>query len=197
MNSRGGIHLETALPGELDRVGEEWAIAVGFAPSPFGLCLLGEGPRGICHLSFADPGGESAALAALAALSADWPGSSTVRDDSKATRLAGAIFEPGTGESPRPPLRVFVRGSVFRVRVWEALLKIPPGTLVSYSALAQAIGEPRAVRAVASAVAANLVSYLIPCHRVIQKSGAIGNYRWGAARKRAMIDWERLQSRWD
>lgn len=183
---RGGspLILETAPSGGAKTTGNGWPIAAGFARSPFGISLIAESPRGVCYLGFCEPGGETAAIAEI---SAEWPGAMVNRDDSVATRLAGAIFGPAHGVREAPPLRVFVQGSAFRIRVWRMLLRIPPGAVVSYSQLAEALGQPRAVRAVASAVAANSVCYLIPCHRVIRQSGETGEFRWGSARKEAML----------
>ena len=102
--------------------------------------------------------------------------------DERECRVRGLTFAA--------PLRVLVRGTTFQVKVWEALMSLSPGELTSYEALARRVGNPRAVRAVASANAANAVAYLIPCHRVIRKSGALGGYRWGLGRKLALLSWE-------
>jgi len=185
------VELEMALLGESQSECEGWTITVGFAPSPFGICAIAESPRGICHLGFPEPGAEQAALTEL---SAEWPRAKVVRDDREAARLAHLIFEPAPDAGSVPPLRVFVRGSTFRIGVWQALARIPRGAVVSYSRLAEAIGQPRAVRAAASAVAANAVGYLVPCHRVIRGTGEIGGYRWGSTRKQAMLSAEAARS---
>ena len=111
-------------------------------------------------------------------------------DNSMAARWVGEIFTEFEPRRSRVELRAFVRGSAFRIRVWRALLEIPSGTLTSYGRLAEAIGNVGASRAVGSAVGANPLAYLIPCHRVIRETGVIGDYRWGQPRKRAMIAWE-------
>jgi len=181
------VNLEAASPGELKSGGEGWTIEAGVANSPFGRCVVGQSPRGICHFSFVDPGNLNSALAAL---QADWPNARLHRDDSMATRLSGRIFERSRPALAQTPLRVLVYGTVFQVRVWQALLKIPSGTLVSYGNLAAALDQPAAARAVGSAVGQNSLAYLIPCHRVIRETGIIGDYRWGSVRKRALVAWE-------
>ena len=181
------VGLEAASPGEIKAGGKGWHVSYGFAESPFGECLLGEGPRGICYLAFIDDSGR---VKAKTALQAAWPAAELIRDDAAAAQLAGRVFQRTPATRGRPSLRAFVRGSTFQVRVWNALLHVPPGTLVSYGHLAAAIGQPSAARAVGSAVSANPVAYLIPCHRVIRETGVIGNYAYGHERKAAMVAWE-------
>lgn len=179
------VSLEAASPGEIKSGGAGWTIVVGMADSPFGPCLIGRSPRGICHLSFAD----SAEYAlGLAAIRAQWPAAGLQRDDSAASRMGQTIFARPPGPSPR--LSALVRGTPFQIRVWQALLQVPPGILISYGRLAALLGRPNAARAVGTALGHNPVAYLIPCHRVIRETGAVGVYRWGAARKRAMVVWE-------
>lgn len=177
------VSLEAASPGELKTGGEGWTIAAGLAESPFGPCLIAESPRGICDLAFVEsPDGE----AELAALRVAWPRATVRRDDAVAARLGGRIFAQG-GRAAGSGVRAYVRGTAFQLRVWRALLRVESGRLVSYSGLAAALDRPGAARAVGSAVARNPLAYLIPCHRVIRETGVIGDYRWGAARKRAML----------
>ncbi|MEI9864773.1 MAG: methylated-DNA--[protein]-cysteine S-methyltransferase [Limisphaerales bacterium] len=184
------VNLEAASPGELKSGGAGWTISFGFAESPFGKCLIAESTRGICHLSFVEN-----EKASLAELQKEWPQAKLKRDDSAAAKLIERIFsrhdakQHGRSETGAP-LRAFVRGTPFQVRVWRALLKVQPGTLTSYGRLAGAIDKPSAARAVGSAVAKNPLAYLIPCHRVIRETGIIGNYHWGPIRKRAIIAWE-------
>jgi AraC family transcriptional regulator of adaptative response/methylated-DNA-[protein]-cysteine methyltransferase len=178
-----GVDLE-AVTDEVKSVGECWEITAGFADSPFGTCLLGVSPQGICHLSFVDA---KDGAADWAALTADWPQARVQRDDSMAKQLVVQIFQR---TAQAHPLRVFVRGTAFQVRVWRALVQIRPGMLVSYGQLAAALGNPAAARAVGTAVGRNPVSYLIPCHRVIRATGVVGDYRWGQVRKRALLAWE-------
>lgn len=181
------VTLEAASPGEVKSGGEGWTITVGFANSPFGRCLLGESPRGICYISFIESKREHAALAEV---QNQWPRARLHRDDAAVHQLADGIFRRRTIQNPSMPLRAFVRGTPFQVRVWQALLQVPSGTLVSYGALAAAVGKPAASRAVGSAVGQNSLAYLIPCHRVICETGVLGNYRWGQVRKQAMVAWE-------
>ncbi len=181
------IILEAASPGEVKSGGEGLTITAGFTDSPFGRCLIGESPRGLCHLTFIDSGDGAAALAALRE---HWPRVRLQRDDTNAARLAGSIFEAPAGRHSRPALRALVKGTTFQLRVWRALLHVPSGTLVSYGRLAAALDNPAAARAVGTAVGHNPLAWLIPCHRVIRETGVIGDYRWGPVRKRAMVAWE-------
>jgi AraC family transcriptional regulator of adaptative response/methylated-DNA-[protein]-cysteine methyltransferase len=181
------VTLESASPGELKSGGAEWTITAGFGPSPFGLCLVASGPRGICHLSFVEQAGRSRAWAALRK---EWPNARLRRADVKAAGLIRSLFTPAAGRRAGSPLRACVKGTAFQLRVWRALLKVPPGALTTYGRLAEAAGAPAAARAVGAAVGRNPLAYLIPCHRVIRGSGAVGDYRWGRIRKRAMVAWE-------
>lgn len=182
------VHLEAASPGELKSGGAGWTISCGYANSPFGKCFIAESPRGICHLSFAEDQNEKAVVAEL---QKDWPKARIRRDDSMAARWVSKIFIHPERVSPQQPLRAFVRGTRFQVRVWRALLQVKPGTLTSYSRLARSIGKtPSFARAVGTAVGQNPLAYLIPCHRVIRETGVFGDYHWGTDRKRAIIAWE-------
>jgi AraC family transcriptional regulator of adaptative response/methylated-DNA-[protein]-cysteine methyltransferase len=181
------VTLDSASPGELKAGGRGWDIAFGFAACPFGECVMGEGPRGICYLAFVGGSGQTGAQAALQEA---WPAAILTRNDSVAGRLIESVFRRPPSASDRPRLRAFVNGSAFQVRVWNALLRVPPGSLVTYGQLAAAVGQPSAARAVGSAVGSNPLAYLIPCHRVIRQTGAIGGYHWGIERKRAMVAWE-------
>jgi len=180
------VNLEAASPGEMKSGGAGWTITAGFAETPFGKCLIAESPRGICHLAFVEPENKDEAWRELRE---NWPKAQLRRDDSAAEKIAARIFTRAPGRSRRP-LRAFVKGTPFQVRVWRALMRIPPGRLTSYGRLAKALGIPSAARAVGSAVGANSLAYLIPCHRVIRETGVIGEYRWGAVRKRALVAWE-------
>ena len=180
------VNLEAASPGEMKSGGEGWTIIAGFAETPFGTCLVAENPRGICHLAFLGPGKTSAAWTELCE---NWPKADLRRDDSYARKIAAQIFAP-RGRRARPTLRAFVRGTPFQLRVWRALLQVPPGRLTTYGRLARKLGMPSASRAVGSAVGANSLAYLIPCHRVIRGTGVVGQYRWDDMRKRALLMWE-------
>ncbi|MGN6553647.1 MAG: methylated-DNA--[protein]-cysteine S-methyltransferase [Verrucomicrobiota bacterium] len=181
------VHLEAASPGELKTRGASWTIVAGFSESPFGTCLVAESPRGVCHLSFAEP---ETVDAAWRELQKEWPAAQLKRDDAAAERLSAQIFSRHGDKEQRPGLRAFVQGTAFQLRVWRALLQIPTGHLVSYGRLAEVINAPKAARAVGSAVGANPIAFLIPCHRVIRETGVIGHYHWGRIRKRAMLTWE-------
>jgi AraC family transcriptional regulator, regulatory protein of adaptative response / methylated-DNA-[protein]-cysteine methyltransferase len=180
------VNLEAASPGEMKSGGAGWTLIAGFAETPFGKCLIAESPRGICHLAFIEPEEKDAAWNEL---HANWPNARLRRNDSAAAKIAAQIFTR-TPRRSRAPLRAFVQGTAFQMRVWRALVKIPPGELTSYGRLAASLGIPSAARAVGSAVGANSLAYLIPCHRVIRETGVIGEYRWGQFRKRALIAWE-------
>jgi AraC family transcriptional regulator of adaptative response/methylated-DNA-[protein]-cysteine methyltransferase len=181
------VNLEAASPADIKSGGAGWTITAGYGDSPFGKCLVAESPRGLCHLAFVESGDGQAEWAAI---QRDWPQAQWRRDDSAAARLAERIFARPPQDGSRPALRAWVRGTAFQVRVWRALLLVQPGTLVSYGHLAAALGQPTAARAVGAAVGRNPVAYLIPCHRVIRETGAVGGYYWGTVRKRAMLAWE-------
>ena len=175
------VTLEAASPGEFKNGGEGLSIHWGLTESPFGTCSLGWTARGLCHLAFGDlPAGTGAP----AELKAHWPGAELGRCDRTARIRAKEIFSPG---SRKTPLRAFVRGSQFQIKVWRALLKIPPGCLASYGRIARAIGAPTATRAVGTACGRNAIAFLIPCHRVIRETGIVQGYRWGTTRKRAIL----------
>ena len=180
------VNLEAASPGEMKSGGEGWTIAAGFAETPFGECLIAESPRGICHLAFVEPDESSAAWAELHEI---WPKAHLRRDDSHARKIAAQIFARRRRRA-QPALRAFVRGTPFQLRVWRALMQVPPGRLTTYGRLARRLGMPSASRAVGSAVGANSLAFLVPCHRVIRGTGVVGQYRWGDMRKRALLMWE-------
>lgn len=176
---------EAVTPGEFKHKGEGLTIRYGFHPSPFGICLIGVTERGITALNFVDDDPNRA----LQEMIADWPAAALVHDPAAGAALAGRIFRAGGENSPQP-LPVYLSGTNFQIKVWRALLAIPPGALVSYGEIAQAIGQPEANRAVGSAIGRNSISFLIPCHRVIRSTGVCSSYRWGAARKKAIQVWE-------
>jgi AraC family transcriptional regulator, regulatory protein of adaptative response / methylated-DNA-[protein]-cysteine methyltransferase len=184
------INLEAASPGELKSRGAGCDIHYGFAPTPFGDWLAAKNRRGICHIFFVERGKASSALDALRN---EWPEARLMRNDATAAELSTLVFSRLVGrDSVEPPrtLNAFVRGTPFQLRVWRALLQVPPGSLISYGSLAAAIGRPKAARAVGSAVADNSLAVLIPCHRVIRETGVVGQYRWGPTRKRLLVAWE-------
>jgi AraC family transcriptional regulator of adaptative response/methylated-DNA-[protein]-cysteine methyltransferase len=181
------VTLEAASPGEMKSGGAGMQIDYGFAGTPFGEALIAETERGICHLSFVQEQGRSAVQDLLAD---QWPNARLHRTDQRAVELSNKIFMRSPQNESRPNLRAFVRGTPFQVRVWRALLNVPSGSLTTYGRLSTAITQPSAARAVGSAVGANPISFVIPCHRVIRETGALGNYGGGRIRKRAIIGWE-------
>jgi len=183
------VNFHAVTPGELKRAGAGMTIQYGIHPSPFGECLIAVTARGVCHLGFMPASDRQAVLAELAAA---WPRARLEAAPRVTAPVARRLFTRGNGKAPG--IGLHVRGTNFQIKVWEALLRIPPGRVASYEAIALRIHAPRAVRAVANAVAHNPVAWLIPCHRVIRKSGALGGYRWGATRKKALLAWEAAQA---
>ena len=180
------VNLEAMTPGEFKKQGEGLGISHGFGDSPFGSLLAASTPRGICHLGFVGGAGRQEALDRLYET---WPRAQFIERDEPVKALLGDIFS--ADQSRRPgPFNLHIKGTNFQINVWKALLNIPEGWVVSYQDIAAYLGKPKAVRAVANAVAINPVAFLIPCHRVIAKSGKIHQYRWGPARKKAIIGWE-------
>jgi AraC family transcriptional regulator of adaptative response/methylated-DNA-[protein]-cysteine methyltransferase len=179
------INVEAMSPGEYRTGARGVEIRYGIHPSPFGLCLLALTDRGICHLGFLQTGkGED-----LKELQLRWPEAQLVENRTETALMVERIFGhhlPGQ----KKPLPVVLKGTNFQVKVWEALLSIPPGHALTYRDVATQIRQPRAARAVGTAIAANRIGFLIPCHRVIRQSGIIGRYQWGTERKRAMLLWE-------
>jgi AraC family transcriptional regulator of adaptative response/methylated-DNA-[protein]-cysteine methyltransferase len=184
------INLEAVTPGEYKSRGAGLEITVGQHSTPFGEALLATTPRGIVALNFLDP--DNTWEDALGELHKSWAAANIAVDPSATAPLAEQIFSPPQPGSPQdlPPLRILVKGTNFQVKVWEALLRIPPGAVCTYADIARTIQNPTAARAVGSAIGANSVAYLIPCHRVIRQGGLLSDYRWGATRKRAIIGWE-------
>ena len=189
------VNVEAMTPGEYKKRGAGLVVRYGFHPSlPFGECLIMETDRGICGFAFVTNDGRQAAYDDLAAR---WPKATFVSDDVATANSAERIFTRHE-EGVRPnaqPLRLFLCGTQFQIKVWAALLTIPMGALTTYGDLARRIGYKKgAARAVGTANGANSISYLIPCHRVIRRSGVIGGYHWGPGRKLALIGWEAAQS---
>jgi AraC family transcriptional regulator, regulatory protein of adaptative response / methylated-DNA-[protein]-cysteine methyltransferase len=179
------VTLEAASPGEMKNGGAGIEIDYGFAETPFGEALIAETKRGVCHLSFVDQGRN----AAHEVLKSQWPNAKVRRNDARIAQLADKIFND-RGETSNRRLRAFIRGTEFQLRVWRALLQVQAGSLTTYGRLAEAVGQMRAARAVGSAVGANPIAFIIPCHRVIRETGALGHYHWDPVRKRAIIGWE-------
>jgi AraC family transcriptional regulator of adaptative response/methylated-DNA-[protein]-cysteine methyltransferase len=177
---------EAMSPGEWKSGGQGLTVSFGFHPSPFGAALVMATDRGLAGLAFADPGEERAALDDM---KSRWPRAAYVEDSARTAAVARRIFDP-TQWHPEQPLRIVLIGTDWEVRVWEALLKIPMGRLDSYSNIAAKLANPAASRAVGAAVGKNPVSFVVPCHRVVGRSGAPTGYHWGITRKRAMLGWE-------
>ncbi len=177
---------EAMSPGEWKARGAGLTIRYGYHPSPFGLALVMITDRGLAGLAFADAGGEVACFDDMAQR---WPNAHYVEDSERTAPYAARVFHPERW-SAEEPLRVVLIGSDFQIRVWESLLAIPLGKAVTYSDIAQKIGQPTASRAVGAAVGRNPISFVVPCHRALGKSGALTGYHWGLTRKRAMLGWE-------
>jgi AraC family transcriptional regulator of adaptative response/methylated-DNA-[protein]-cysteine methyltransferase len=177
---------EAMSPGEWKSGGEGLTLSYGFHPSPFGTAVVIATPRGLAGLALADIGEEKAAFADM---KSRWPKANYVQDQAATAPLAQRIFDPKTWRSDRP-LRVVLIGTDFEVRVWETLLKIPMDRATTYSDIARSLGKPNAARAVGGAVGRNPVCFVVPCHRVIGKSGDLTGYHWGVTRKQAILGWE-------
>lgn len=177
------ISTEAMTPGEVRRQGAGVELQWGTAPTPFGEALVAWTNRGINFLGFCSEVGEAATIDSL---SSQWKNAVLVEDSAGAESWLGRIF----ARSPSAPLPLWLRGSPFQLKVWEALLRIPEGRHTTYGRLAASIGKPGAARAVGSAIGSNPVSWLIPCHRVIRQVGELGGYRWGGLVKSAMIGYE-------
>lgn len=177
---------EAMSPGEIKARGEGLTIDYGFHSCPFGLALIMVTTRGLAGLAFCDQGEEKAAFADM---SARWPFAQFNADSSQTRPFAQRIFASENWRHDTP-LNVVLIGTDFQVSVWQALMKIPMGKAETYSDIAAEIGRPKAARAVGAAVGANPVSFVVPCHRALGKSGALTGYHWGLTRKRAMLGWE-------
>lgn len=191
MSGPGRLHdlfvtHEAMSPGEWKAKGEGLTIRWGYHVSPFGLALVMVTDRGLAGVAFADAGEEAPCFEDMAQR---WPKANYVEDVAATMPYAARIFEPQAWRCDQP-LRVVLLGTDFQVRVWKSLLKIPFGKAVTYSDIAQDIGQPTASRAVGAAVGANPISFVVPCHRALGKSGALTGYHWGLTRKRAMLGWE-------
>ena len=177
---------EAMSPGEWKSGGAGLSITYGFHPSPFGNALLMATERGLCRVAFADAGQERATLDELRAR---WPNAHYVEDRAATEPYAQRIFQSAEWRKDAP-LRVVLIGTDFEVQVWETLLSIPLGRATTYSEIARKLGRPKAARAVGAAVGRNTLAFVVPCHRVLGKSGALTGYHWGLTRKRAMLGWE-------
>lgn len=180
------VNIEGVTPSEYKNLGKGLVIYYGFHESPFGECLIAKTARGICALAFLSPGSKDLELAAF---KQKWMLATLIEDSTQTQALFEQIFQSNSqGE-----IKLFVKGTNFQLKVWEALLKIPAGEVSTYGHIADKIKNPKAVRAVGTAIGKNPIAYLIPCHRVIRKEGKLGEYRWGSTRKKALIGWEMAQ----
>ena len=187
LSSLGRLHdlfvtTEAVSPGEYKSRGEGVTIYYGLHASPFGKCLVAVTERGICHLGFV----QTSEGDAIDNLVSEWKNARMIEDHKSTAQLIESIFDA----KARGKLNIHLRGTNFQLKVWEALLKIPAGTVTTYEGLAERIGQPTASRAVGTAVGHNPIAVLIPCHRVIRKVGEFGNYRYGAPRKKALLAYE-------
>lgn len=180
------VTTEALTPGEIRRHGQGVALRYGFGECVFGRALLAWTPRGLNFLGFCN---EVPADAAFEDLRARWRQAEFQRDDRGAAEWLERVF----ADSRKAPLALWLRGSPFQLKVWEALLSIPENAAVSYHEIARAIGKPGAARAVGGAVGANPIAWLIPCHRVIRKAGELGGYHWGVDTKRALLAFEQAR----
>lgn len=180
------ITFEAMTPGDYKNQAKGVNITYGFGHSPFGECLLAVTNLGICYLGFVENNNQSKALNQL---HETWPGADFTENSKSIKPIIKSVFKADHVRKNRP-FNLILKGTNFQTKVWRALLNVPEGWIVSYQDIASFIGHPKAFRAVANAVAINPIAYLIPCHRVIAKSGKIHNYRWGSARKKAIVGWE-------
>jgi AraC family transcriptional regulator, regulatory protein of adaptative response / methylated-DNA-[protein]-cysteine methyltransferase len=177
---------ESMSPGEWKTGGAGLTVYYGFHPCPFGLALVMTTDRGLCGLAFSDAGGERASLEDMRQR---WPNARYLEDSARTAIHAQRIFDSQLWR-PNTPLRIVLIGTDFEIRVWETLLSIPMGRATTYSDIATKLGKPKAARAVGSAVGRNPMSFVVPCHRVLGKSGNLTGYHWGLTRKQAMLGWE-------
>jgi AraC family transcriptional regulator of adaptative response/methylated-DNA-[protein]-cysteine methyltransferase len=175
---------EALTPGDYRR--DDLELAYGFHPSPFGEAIVVAAPRGLAGLGFVDDGDCDAALADM---QRRWPRARFVEDKGATAPLAARAFDSRLWR-PDAPLRIVMIGTDFEVRVWETLLAVPMGRATTYSDIARHLGKPNAARAVGAAIGRNPISFVVPCHRVLGRSGALTGYHWGLARKQAIIGWE-------
>ncbi|MEJ7588391.1 MAG: methylated-DNA--[protein]-cysteine S-methyltransferase, partial [Ferruginibacter sp.] len=177
------VNIEGMTPGEFKNGGENLVIQYSFAESPFGEILVASTPKGICHMAFVENEQE-----ALQALHINFPKAIYKQKVDLIQQNALFIFTHDWNNMGK--IKLHLKCTVFQLKVWETLLRIPVGQLSTYGNIATQIQHPKASRAVGSAIAGNPVAFLIPCHRVIQSNGSFGQYHWGSTRKSAMIGWE-------
>ncbi len=178
------IAHEAMSPGAYKAKGAGLKIAYGFHPSPFGIALAMVTDHGLCGLAFHDEGQDRASLADM---TRRWPNAQYTEDSARTAPYVARIFG---NIKDNQPIRITMIGSDFEICVWETLLKIPMGRAVAYGDIASSIGKPKAARAVGAAVGRNPISFVVPCHRALGKTGALTGYHWGLTRKKAILGWE-------
>lgn len=181
------VNCEAMTPGEYKHMGKDLVLHYGYHPTPFGICFIAITPKGICKLAFVQEGEEEQIQREF---EQEWQLATRVRDQKATAPYIDGIFSLAEN---RKPLHLVLKGTNFQIKVWEALVGMPLGKLTTYEQIATSIEQPTASRAVGSAIGKNPVAFLIPCHRVIRKTGEINQYRWGSTRKRAIIGWEQAQ----
>ncbi len=181
------VSVEAMSPGEVKLKGKGLLIAFGTHATPFGPGLFMATARGLCGLGFVDDGADEAAFNDMVAR---WPRAEFIHDPSKTRPYAARAFGGGDGEA----LNLHLSGTPFQLQVWRALLEVPSGTTTTYTDIAKQVCTAKAVRAVGNAVGRNHISYLIPCHRVLRQTGALGGYHWGVTRKKALLAWEEARA---
>jgi AraC family transcriptional regulator, regulatory protein of adaptative response / methylated-DNA-[protein]-cysteine methyltransferase len=177
------VSIEGVTPNEYKTYGQGLEIQYGFHQTPFGECFIAMAEKGLCALSFVD---ETSKEATFQAFLDKWQSAKLVLNARNTEGVMGQIFDPNATNK----INLWIQGTNFQLKVWEALLKIPQGSVSTYQKIADSIQNPKAVRAVGTAIGSNPIAYLIPCHRVIKSTGAIGEYHWGSTRKKAIIGYE-------
>ena len=180
------VQIEAVTPGEFKQQGVGLDLRYGFHSTPFGDCLIAVSDRGLCNLYFVETEDRAVTFKALQSC---WPEARLIEDPDSTEPLIHQIFSQDPLQKSNP-IKLLLRGTNFQIKVWEALLRIPEGAVTSYGALADAVGYHGASRAIGTAVGCNPIAFLIPCHRVLRRDGEIGGYRWGTARKKAILAME-------
>ncbi len=182
------VSVESMTPGEYKTLGKGLRIEYRVQDTPFGEAMAATTERGLCGFWFLGKGGEKEAIALM---KKNWPGAQFVPAGDR--KEVNRIFQSRSSKKTKS-IKVLLKGTPFQLKVWEALLKIPAGCLLAYKDVAERVGDSKASRAVGTAVGQNPIAYLIPCHRVIRETGVLGDYRWGSARKKALLAWESTRS---
>jgi AraC family transcriptional regulator of adaptative response/methylated-DNA-[protein]-cysteine methyltransferase len=187
------VTIDAVTPGEFKKKGQGLVIIYGVHPTPFGKCLLSVTERGICGLSFI---AENNVDETITSLMKEWNGAKFIENANFTLDYIDKIFIPSS-KGDRPKLNLFLKGTNFQIKVWQALLNIPSVHVLSYEDIAKSIGCLDGLKTIGKAVMSNPIAYLIPCHRLIHSMGVFGSYKWGTARKRAMVGWETAKGKVD